>query len=506
MAIQEKDWGRIEWMDNGEEGLFQKGLNVGVVTLHIGAHQQAHIHYEEQVFYVIQGQAISLINGEKMSLRAGRFFRWPAGVTHEIFNIGNIPFQHLLISNPSGIDLDQFLEEKRDMHYLTEKQREELLYMAVEAVRTQFLETLPYAYAIFDTKGTLVSQSVYQTEFCRSNCVPGEKGSCPCIIKGRNQEDEKERTVRCPKGMTLFCIPIHFSGNFLGHIQGGYIYQSQHTSEALREVYDTPESTAIGIRNLLKKIAKAIKNYCEFEEFRRELLDREMKINNSKETQRILMTSLKKAEYAVTDLKINNHFLFNTLNSMASMALDGGQMALYQSIVNLSKMFHYTLRNQSNIVPLGKEMEFLRAYLQLQKLRYGENLHVTDNWDGSYGEYLVPFHFLQPIVENSFVHGFGEETDKYLKLTFEKKDRYLKILVQNSGKRMDRTLCEAINKAMKSSTSHGISMIYHKLSAVYGEDFVFMAVHVQEEGGCFTMEIPVLERKEGIGDDSCGDM
>ncbi|MDO4275356.1 MAG: histidine kinase [Eubacteriales bacterium] len=505
MGIQEKDWGSIEWMDNGEEGLFQKGLNVGIVTLRTGAHQQAHVHYEEQVFYVIQGQAISLINGEKVSLSAGKFFRWPAGVTHEIFNIGNIPFQHLLISNPSGIDLDQFLEEKKVAHYLTEKQKEDLLFMAVEAVRTQFLETLPYAYAIFDLNGRLVSRSVYQTEFCRKNCGAGENDGCPCMVKDKNPEDEKERMVSCPKGMTLFCIPVFFSGNYLGHIQGGYIYQSQQITETLQEVYDTPESTAIGIRNLLKKIAKAIKNYCEFEEFRRELLDREMKINNSREKQRILMTSLKKAEYAVTDLKINNHFLFNTLNSMASMALDGGQMSLYQSIVNLSKMFHYTLRNQSNIVPLSKEMEFLRAYLQLQKLRYGENLHVEDNWDKSFGEYLVPFHFLQPIVENAFVHGFGEEENKYLKISFEKSGKYLKIVVQNSGKSMDEALCSSINKAMKSNTSHGISMIYHKLSSIYGKDFHFMAIQ-DEEGGCFSMEIPVLDRKEGIGDDTCSDL
>ena len=234
-------------------------------------------------------------------------------------------------------------------------------------------------------------------------------------------------------------------------------------------------------------------------------MDRELKINNSREKQRILMTNLKKAEYEVTDLKINNHFLFNTLNSMASMALEGGQFPLYQSIVDLSKMFHYTLRNQDNIVPLSKEMEFLRAYLQLQKLRYGEDLHVTDNWKESLGKYEVPFHFLQPIVENAFVHGFGEEADKYLWLLFEENSGRLVITICNSGKNMDRTLCRSINKAMKSSTSHGLSMIYHKLYSVYGKDFLFFASCESGEGGCFRIEIPVLERKEGMSGDTCSD-
>ena len=54
-------------------------------------------------------------------------------------------------------------------------------------------------------------------------------------------------------------------------------------------------------------------------------MEKELCISSHEEAQRILMKDLKDAQYAVTDLKINNHFLFNTLNSMASMALDGGQ-------------------------------------------------------------------------------------------------------------------------------------------------------------------------------------
>lgn len=59
---------------------------------------------------------------------------------------------------------------------------------------------------------------------------------------------------------------------------------------------------------------------------------------------------------------------------MASMALDGGQMPLYQSIVDLAKMFHYTLRTQNSVVSLRKEVDYVKAYLQLQKLRYGDHV------------------------------------------------------------------------------------------------------------------------------------
>lgn len=175
MGVQEKDWGSIQWMENGNDGLFQKGLNVGIVTLRCGAHQRPHTHYEEQVFYVIHGQATSIINGESVEMTPGQFFRWPAGVIHEIFNTGDIPFQHLLISNPTSIDLDNLQQEKKISGNLTEEELDDLFFMAIEAVRTQFLEMLNYSYVIFDRRGEVVLESKYRVEFCATHCKIDKK-------------------------------------------------------------------------------------------------------------------------------------------------------------------------------------------------------------------------------------------------------------------------------------------------------------------------------------------
>lgn len=126
------------------------------------------------------------------------------------------------------------------------------------------------------------------------------------------------------------------------------------------EIYDTPESTAIGIKNLLRRIAKAVKNYCEFEQYRIELEEREAELFHSRQSQRMLVKDLKDVKSEMTDLKISNHFLFNTLNSMAAMALDGGVTPLYESIVDLSKLFHYNLKNRGMLVPLRKEISIYR--------------------------------------------------------------------------------------------------------------------------------------------------
>ncbi len=367
MVKQRTDWGVIQWL-NEDTMLSVEGLKVGIVTVPAGGHQARHIHYEEQVIYVTQGQAVSILDGRKSSMRVGSFFHWKAGVAHELYNTGNVPFQHLLISNPgnSGADYSEKVERQaKDVS-------PDLIYLAVEAIRTQFLEALPYGYAIFDSLGNLVIQSAYFPDFCVRRCGPAEHHGCtPCMLASNNRE--KESTFRCRYGMDVFQYPVFFHGVFLGYIQGGYIRGSGTPGD--ESVYEAPESAVAGIRTLLRRIVKAMRNYCEFESFRRELTVRELCIAGHEETQRLLQRDLYNAQYEVTDLKINNHFLFNILNSMASMALDGGLIPLYRSIMDLSKMFRYTLRTQTAVVPLEKEIEYVRAYLQLQRgcLRSGRH-------------------------------------------------------------------------------------------------------------------------------------
>lgn len=490
MERQKTDWGEILWLHEKNEILSLQGLNVGIVSLQPGAHQPKHLHYEEQVIYVIQGQAISYMDSVESSLSAGDYFHWKAGGKHEIYNIGNIPFQHLLISNPGSSDFDQ-------MFFGQEQGNEEgqdvsgLIYIAAEAVRTQFLETLPYAYVIFDEVGNLVLQSRYFPEYCEECCVPGDNpGNCSCMKHLGGALLQKEITFRCDNGMEVFNCPVYYRQHFLGYIQGGYVRYSSTVSEKVKNVYDVPESVIAGIKVLMRKIAKALRNYCEFEQFRKELLEKETRISSQEEAQRILMKNLKDTEYAMTDLKISNHFLFNTLNSMASMALDGGMMPLYQSIVDLSKMFHYTLRTQSAVVTLDKEMDYVKAYLQLQKLRYEDSLEINYQIEADSLKVEVPFNFLQPIVENAFIHGFTEAIHKRIEICIKSYQENVRIQIINSGKKLKKQSCFAINQGIVGNTAHGLSMIYHKLNAFYEGPCVFEIGADKKGDTCFFIEIP----------------
>ncbi len=487
--LQTTDWGSVLWLDENKEIVSIEGISVGIVSLLPGCAQARHIHYDEQVIYVIQGQAVSVLDGEESSLKAGDLCHWKPNVMHEVHNIGNVPFQHLLISNPN-VEEEQFKFSSEDESGEDRKVPPDMIYIAVEAIRTQFLESLQYGYIIFDAAGNTVLQSRHYPEYCEELCRPDENvGSCPCMRQISGEIRKLENVFECPWGMKVFHYPMFFRGTFLGCIQSGYIRHSKGQRKK-ETVYDVPDSVIAGIRALLRRIVKAVRNFCEFEQFRRELFEKELRISSYEESQKILMQNLREAKYVMTDLKIKNHFLFNTLNSMASMALEGGMVPLYESIVDLSKMFRYSLKNQNSMVSLEKELGYVEAYLRLQGLRYGDKLKVVyEIQDGVKGA-LVPFNFLQPIVENAFIHGFQAEDEKKLRIRAERQGNQLRIQVINSGKALTPQACYAINQGILSNTSHGLSMIYQKLVSLYQADFSLRASSQETEGTCFGLEIP----------------
>jgi len=270
------------------------------------------------------------------------------------------------------------------------------LYAAIEAVRPQFLK-VNMSFVIRGASGQVMIKSSSFPTFCEKTCGILKTNACPCLKQATGGGETSENTFVCPYGWTIFQVPILWEEQLLGYIQGGYIRQSHgrfagdrgespaqpqvvegaasinreaYASVASENGFDTPDSSAFGLLQLLRKVARALRNFCEYDQSRRELLEKEKSLSHSLDTQRLLEDHLRTTEHTVTNLKINNHFLFNTLNSMAAMALESGGMSLYQSIIDLSKMLRYSVRIQNSQVPLRMEMDYLKAYLKLQRLRY----------------------------------------------------------------------------------------------------------------------------------------
>lgn len=507
--VEKTEWGEVDWQGENDVHLSERGMHVGIVTVKAGMHQPEHTHYDEQVFYALSGEAIMYVDGVRTDVKPGELCHWKPGIIHEVFCKEKESFRHLVISNPSDMDIESFLKppnEDMGREKYGEQELSRWLYSAVEAIRTQFLETLQFAYSIFDLKGNVVIESDFRSDFCMTCCYPmGVETWAPCMETLTREEMGQENTITCPYGMTVFRVPLNFNCQNMGYIQGGYIRRPGIKFE-LMDVYEITESTEVGVCNLLRKIAKAIRNYCEFEQFHEELASKENQIADKERKQRMLMKNLKDAQYAMTDLRINNHFLFNTLNSMASMALDGKRGQIYQSIVDLSRLFRYNLLYTSNIVPLSKEFEYLKAYLELQKLRYKSDLVLEYDVDHSLDNCQVPYNFLQPIAENAFKHGFSDMVHKRITVHLSEQEGRLDVHICNSGRVIDQAEVFTINERMRSNSSHGLSLVYYKLSSMYGEDFLFEIMSDAQRGTRFHLQLPIQRMEDTSSYDKSSDM
>ena len=113
---------------------------------------------------------------------------------------------------------------------------------------------------------------------------------------------------------------------------------------------------------------------------------------------------MREAEIATLRAQINPHFLFNALNALNALIPSSAADAR-RTLLNLADIFRYSLGGKRQFVPLEEEMEIVEAYLQIERLRYGERLKISVLMEDGVRHFQVPALSIQPLVENAVKHG-----------------------------------------------------------------------------------------------------
>ena len=172
--------------------------------------------------------------------------------------------------------------------------------------------------------------------------------------------------------------------------------------------------------------------------------------------------SQKNAEYMALQSQINPHFFYNTLNGFLSLNRMGEQELLEKSIVELTHLFRYTCSGEK-ITRVKEEFGFLSEYLELQKLKFEERLNFTIDLEGKAGDELIPKLLLQPIVENSIVHGMEPREQpihisvKGRLVSEDETGEVLELLVQDDGVGFD------VRKIAKTGSRVGLKNVEERL-------------------------------------------
>lgn len=515
MNIEKKqyfDWGQIEWQYEPEKSNSRSVMNIGIITIYPEKRQNMHIHYgDEQVIYVLSGEGKQLIGDKITSIQPGSIFHIEAGSTHETINTGEEPLKELLISSPVNYEQEIFLKNKRQkIQDETGKIYPDKIVIndEIEYLFENNIDPLKIPIAIFDDRGEIIVQGNYYPKFCKFNCEI-DKNNCNCVLY--NIKDEytpphysNSTAFVCPFGLTVFSVPIIYNGKVIGTVKGGHIRESKSNIKIKNSVkknndisylpYDTPKSTVNAILQIMKKLSKNITNYYIFKNTEIELNKKDEIIKDIVKNEILLEESLKNTQDKVLSIQINNHFLFNTLNAIANLAIKEDSLSTYAAIINLSKMFRYTLKNSSYFVQFKDEIDYLKNYINLQKLRYGNKLTVDFNIFFEVENRNVPFNFLQPIIENCFKHGFKDSKDNMkISLTAKIDKEKLVIEVKDNGmgiKEYDLIELKARIIDHKNCALSGLMMIYCKLEKYYENNFLLDITSFYKQGTLVTIHLP----------------
>jgi two-component system, LytTR family, sensor kinase len=201
-------------------------------------------------------------------------------------------------------------------------------------------------------------------------------------------------------------------------------------------------------------------------------LERQKKLNE-KELEVARLQGLKtKAELDALHSKINPHFLYNALNSIADLSLTDGKKARQMSIA-LADLFRYSINySKSNYSAVKEELEMVRTYLEIEKIRFEDRLtyEITIEEDLSY--YLLPRFILQPVVENAVKHGLkstGKSTS--LKIIVKSDEGKLSIRVYDDGPTFPTELLPG----------YGLKSVFDKMDLLFKDAYEVNMVNEPEK-------------------------
>ena len=141
---------------------------------------------------------------------------------------------------------------------------------------------------------------------------------------------------------------------------------------------------------------------------------------------------IREAELQALKSQINPHFLFNSLNSISSLTVSNPEKA-QEMVINLSTFMRYSLmHNEKEMVSFSRELQNIKLYLSIEKVRFGKKLNAEFEIDAHCMEAEIPNMILQPLFENAIKYGVYETTDQVtIKTICNCEGNFLKIIIVN---------------------------------------------------------------------------
>ena len=216
----------------------------------------------------------------------------------------------------------------------------------------------------------------------------------------------------------------------------------------------------------------------------------------------------KEAEIFALQQQINPHFLYNTLESIKSLAVSGRNRDIRSIAEKLGIMFRYSISRDNKIVNIKEEINHIENYITIQKIRYEERFDVVYEIDDRIYDYLTLKFILQPIVENSMYHGIENLAENGLitiKGYIEGKVVVFEIIDNGGG--MDGEELEQLNRyisgelnsiSYKKTKSIGLRNIQERIQLFFGDSYGMQVFSEKGNGTAVILKIPARKTDRGV--------
>jgi two-component system, LytTR family, sensor kinase len=216
-------------------------------------------------------------------------------------------------------------------------------------------------------------------------------------------------------------------------------------------------------------------------------------LRTSELEQSSLKTQLAQAQLRALKMQLHPHFLFNTLHSISSLILEDPPKA-NSMIARLGDFLRLTLENSDQqLVTVKEEIEFLRTYLEIEQVRFGDRLTVTFDMEPNTLAAAVPHLILQPVVENAIQHAVApRSTPSHINIAARRIDNSLRLEVKDDG--------PGVSVASVDRQGVGLNNVRARLDQIYGRDFRFELTNGMDGGLTVVIELPFQhEGAESVG-------
>ncbi|GLB28734.1 sensor histidine kinase [Lacrimispora amygdalina] len=193
-----------------------------------------------------------------------------------------------------------------------------------------------------------------------------------------------------------------------------------------------------------------------------------------------------KAELKALQSQVNPHFLYNSLNTISYVCRENPDRAR-ELLLTLSSYYRQTLEHNSYMHALKTELQHITSYLELEKARFEEKLHIEIKTDEKVNCFIPAF-ILQPLVENAIRYGFDKNGNRYVSICACMEGAFIKISVSDRGPGIPEAIIHQLYHG-EHYGGVGLENVHKRLKSIYGQEH---GLHIQssDSGSDISFTIP----------------